>query len=242
MTDLTTMQPQTLTEAIALAERFAKSGMVPKDYQGKPDAILVAWQLGAELGLQPMQSLQNVAVINGTPSIWGDAALALVKAHPDFVDCEETLAVGDDEESYKAQCVVTRRDQKSVSRTFSVADAKRAGLWDKPGPWKSYPKRMLQLRARGFALRDAFPDALRGVKIAEEIRDTPLQAQERDVTPEPPLLDLETTAELPESRSDQVKQSLRGAQGVTTGVSASEDTPTQGEAQKTPEIEPQEEV
>jgi hypothetical protein len=58
-----------------------------------------------------------------------------------------------------------------VVRTFSQDDAKTAGLWGKQGPWSQYPKRMLQLRARGFALRDAFPDALRGIHSADESRD-----------------------------------------------------------------------
>jgi hypothetical protein len=56
---------------------------------------------------------------------------------------------------------------------FTVADAKKAGLWGKTGPWTQYPKRMLQMRARGFALRDAFPDVLKGLVTAEEAQDYP---------------------------------------------------------------------
>ena len=59
-----------------------------------------------------------------------------------------------------------------------MADAKRAGLAGKSGPWTQYPRRMLQMRARGFALRDAFPDLLRGLVTAEEAMDYP--------TPTPP--------------------------------------------------------
>jgi hypothetical protein len=55
-----------------------------------------------------------------------------------------------------------------LARTFSVADAIRAGLWRKPGPWCDYPRRMLQMRARAFALRDAFPDVLGGLYLREE--------------------------------------------------------------------------
>jgi hypothetical protein len=52
-----------------------------------------------------------------------------------------------------------------------VADAKAAGLWAKGGPWTQYPKRMLAMRARGFALRNAFADVLRGLVTAEEAGD-----------------------------------------------------------------------
>jgi hypothetical protein len=57
-----------------------------------------------------------------------------------------------------------------------MADAKRAGLAGKSGPWSQYPERMLALRARGFALRNAFADALRGLITAEEAQDYPAAA------------------------------------------------------------------
>jgi hypothetical protein len=71
-----------------------------------------------------------------------------------------------------AVCEVQRRGypQPTVAK-FSVADAKKAGLWGKSGPWSQYSGRMLALRARGFALRNAFADALRGLVTAEEAQD-----------------------------------------------------------------------
>ena len=153
-------------------QMVAKTDFAPKDFRGKPEACLLAGQHGAELGLSPMQALQCIAVINGRPSIWGDAALALVQSSAvcDFV-CEQIDGDGD---SMVATCEAKRRGYpKSTVVRFSVADAKKAGLWGKSGPWTQYPKRMLQLRARGFALRDAFPDVLKGLVTAEEAQDYP---------------------------------------------------------------------
>ena len=65
--------------------------------------------------------------------------------------------------------------------TFTVGDAIRAGLWKKAGPWTMYPKRMLQMRARSFALRDAFPDVLRGLVATEEVEDYQEVVQEKTV-------------------------------------------------------------
>lgn len=165
-----TFAPRTLNEAIKFAELIAKSGMVTKDYAGKPEAIIVAIQMGMEVGLQPLQALQNIAVINGRPAIWGDGAVALVKTHPEFEWIKE-----DDLEAItkakKAVCVIKRRGQPEVKMTFSMEDAKQAGLQGKTGPWSTYPNRMLQLRARGFAIRDAFPDALKGIVTVEEAMD-----------------------------------------------------------------------
>ena len=164
------LEPQNLSEAMQFAQMLARSTMVPKDFIGKPENCLVAIQWGREVGLGPLQALQNIAVINGRPSIWGDAALALVKSHPDCLDVIETIE--GDGDTMVARCEVRRRGAQAVVQTFSVADAKGAGLWGKQGPWQQYKKRMLQMRARGFAIRDAFPDALRGMVTTEEAQDT----------------------------------------------------------------------
>ena len=164
--------PATITEAIQFSEMLASSAMVPKAYQGKPQDIMVCVQWGYEIGLAPMQALQNIAVINGKPSVYGDAAMALVQASPVCEDVEEYFE-GEGTPNPIAVCVAKRKGRKPVVAKFSVEDAKRAGLWAKQGPWSAYPKRMMQMRARGFALRDAFPDVLKGLITAEEAQDYP---------------------------------------------------------------------
>ncbi|WP_219061048.1 recombinase RecT [Pseudomonas sp. UMAB-08] len=166
------LSPQSLDEALRFADILATSTIVPKDFIGNPGNILVAVQWGMELGLQPMQAMQSIAVINGRPSLWGDAVIALVRSSP---LCEYVTETDDGE---TATCTVKRRGDDETFRTFSMNDAKLAGLLDKAGPWKQYPKRMRQMRARSFALRDVFPDVLRGMAVAEEQQD-----MEVDITP-----------------------------------------------------------
>jgi len=160
---------------------LAKSQMVPKAYQGKPEDVLVAIQWGRELGLAPLQALQNIACINGKPSVYGDAAMALVQASAVCEDIEEYFE-NEGSPNPVAVCVAKRKGRSPVTVKFSVEDAKRAGLWAKQGPWSAYPKRMMQMRARGFALRDAFPDVLKGLITVEEAQDFPSQP-EKDITP-----------------------------------------------------------
>jgi len=161
------LTPQSLDEAIRFAEVLSKSSIVPKDFSGNPGNILVAIQWGMELGLQPMQAMQNIAVINGRPALWGDAVIALVKGSP---LCEYVV---EEDDGHTATCRIKRRGEPEQVRTFSVDDAKQAGLLNKSGPWSQYPKRMRQMRARGFACRDVFPDVLRGMPVAEEVMDIP---------------------------------------------------------------------
>jgi len=161
---------QSFDDAFRFSKMVAASEFAPKDFKGKPESCMLAIQHGSEVGLSPMQSLQSIAVINGRPTIWGDAALALVQSSP---VCEYVKEYFEGEgKTFTAVCEAKRRGYPSptVSR-FSVADAEKAGLLGKSGPWSQYRDRMLQLRARGFALRNAFADALRGLITAEEAQD-----------------------------------------------------------------------
>lgn len=167
------MSPKNLGEAMEFARMMAASNMVPNDYAGKPGNVLVAVQMGAELGLPPMQAIQNIAVINGRAALWGDALLAVVMSSPAFEFINE-MNLADIAKANAATCVIKRRGSPEHVVTFSVEDAKAAGLWGKSGPWTQYPNRMLLLRARGFACRDKFPDSLRGIQLAEEVIDVPM--------------------------------------------------------------------
>lgn len=180
------LAPSNITEAVEFSERLAASSLVPANFKGKPADVLVAMQWGYELGLSPLQALQNIAVINGKPSVYGDTLLALVQGHPEYAGHKEWL------EGEVAHCLIQRRKGQAIidtERTFSVTDAKRANLWGKGGPWQQYPQRMLQMRARGFALRDAFADALRGFITVEEAQDYPSAGKQapKGITPVNPL-------------------------------------------------------
>jgi hypothetical protein len=163
------LSPRTFEQALTFADYLADSDLVPKDFKGRPGNCLIAMQWGAELGLKPLQAMQNLAIINGRPSLWGDAVIALVRASP---LCEFVL---ESDDGNTATCRVKRRGEPEQSRTFSMADAEKAGLKGKSGPWSQYPQRMRQMRARAFALRDVFPDVLRGLPVAEELQDMPTE-------------------------------------------------------------------
>jgi hypothetical protein len=167
------LRPQSFSELVQFAQMAAKSNMVPPTYKGQPESIMLAIQMGSELGLAPMQSLQNIAVINGRPAVWGDAVLGLCRQSAVCKDIVETVTGEGDR--MVATCTAVRVGAEPIVRSFSVEDAQKAGLWNKTGPWQQYPRRMLQMRARGFAVRDAFPDVLRGLITAEEAADTPFR-------------------------------------------------------------------
>jgi hypothetical protein len=140
------LAPASFSELVQFAQMAAKSQLVPKEYRNQTEDIMLAVQLGSEVGLRPMQALQNIAVINGRPAVWGDALPGLCKASPVYHDIIETWEHEQDADLLTAVCIAKRHGSTPVTARFSVMDAKRAGLWTKAGPWQTYPRRMLQMR------------------------------------------------------------------------------------------------
>lgn len=184
-----------------LAKKLASSELVPKGYRGKPQDLFIAWAMGYQIGLAPEQAMQCIAIINGKPAMWGDDMLALCMAHKDFEDIEECAIRTQDDTIIGYVCTVKRRGMKPKSNEFTLEMAKKAGLLAKGGVWTQYPERMLKLRARGFTLRDAFPDALKGIKPREEVEDY--------IDADYHVMDRKG------SRTEQLKRDITGRQGVS---------------------------
>lgn len=169
--------PDTVEEVFRIAKAVAASGLAPNGMK-TPEQITIAIMHGAEIGLPPMQAIQRIAVVNGRPTIWGDAIPALLWSNG--FNLVESI------EANVATCTVRRPDGTTITRTFSEADARKASLWSKTGPWQQYPQRMLQMRARGLAARDGAADVLSGLYLQEEVDDTPAV----DITPKTAALEL----------------------------------------------------
>jgi len=164
--------PRDFNEAMQMAVVLSKSGIVPKEFLDKPNACFVAIGFGMELGIPPLQAANSIMVVNGRPSIWGDAAKGIVMRSPlcEFFDEDDPATAL---KQGFGKCIVKRKGYPPLTRTFSIDEAKKARLWIKQGPWQEYPGRMLMARARSWAMRDAFPDLLKGLSVREESQDIP---------------------------------------------------------------------
>lgn len=173
--------PKTLEDQYRLARYYWSSGLMPSGLD-TTEKVLVALQLCFEMGLPPMSSIGNIAVINGVPCIFGQLPMALAMKSGKLLSVKEFWFDQKGNEVSErapietiagATCIVTRHGFDAHARSFSIEDAKLAKLWGKvgqsgkPTPWVLYPKRMLQMRARSWALKDRFGDALMGIPIAE---------------------------------------------------------------------------
>jgi len=183
----------TFENAWRFAQGLIDGGMAPKG-MNNPGAVVGIMQASRELGIPIMFGLSKLTFTGGRIGIMGDLATALIRSKDGLepgTDFEKVYTGEPSTPSWTCTVTAKRKGQpEPFSASFSVADAKRAGLWGKQGPWSEYPQRMLYYRALGFLCRDHFSDQLMGLAISEEVAD---YAPPRDVTP---------TAALPATASD----------------------------------------
>jgi hypothetical protein len=160
--------PQSVEEVFRLANAIHKSDLAPKTLN-TVEKVTVAIMAGAELGLAPFQAVQSFYVVNGRPTLWGDAVPALLWASGFKIKEWATGSITG--EDYCAHCEITRPGGDVIPGEFSHEDAVAAKLLGKDGPWQTARKRMYKMRARAFAARDGASDVLKGFKIAEEVQD-----------------------------------------------------------------------
>jgi hypothetical protein len=138
------------------------------------EAAMAIMLKGYELGLSFTASFEFVHVIEGKPSLSPRGALALVQQSPNF----DGMKITDD--SDKCTVWMRRKNGFEYTASFSMEDAKRAGLIKKGGGWEKYPANMLRWRAVGYCIDIVFPDIIGGMKRTDELGD--------EITPEGDVL------------------------------------------------------
>lgn len=218
------MRFENIEQAWRFAEGVVKSGMAPKGMQ--PGGVVALIQAGQEIGLPPMRSLSALTFVNGRLGIMGEASLALVRSAGVLRPGTDVDARWEGEgDAYRCVVSAQRREaSKPTERSFSVADAKRAALWGKQGPWKDYPDDMLFWRAYSRLSKQLFSDVTMGCAPAEELRDLPGAAPSgppRDVTPPSapdPLLEAAASPEDGEKSPEEPAEPEAGDEGAPQGV------------------------
>jgi hypothetical protein len=181
------LAPSDHTQLARFIDQMIKAKAIPRHLTNR-EQVISAWNFAAQLNLPPQPSLRNIAVIEGTPSLFGDLPLALTQRHEDFVFYEEfNINEKTERISYESKNLtdkpwggVVRMQRKGMkepqSFSFTLQDAERAGLLRraKEGmPWQAYQPVMLIRRARIMAIRALFADAITGAAIAEDTGHAP---------------------------------------------------------------------
>lgn len=156
-------------EAFLFAHMMSEAKMLPPNVSEMQAGIAIV--AGLSLKLDPFQAVQNIAVVNNRPTLWGDALVALVSASGEIEDENVQWFTGNDGKRVACRVTIKRKGRKSpYEGEFSLGMAAASGLLNRP-VWKANPQRMLFVRARTFALRNGFADLIMGVGVREEEED-----------------------------------------------------------------------
>lgn len=185
-----------------------------------PADVLFVILVGEFLGLNAATALMNIYNVNGMPTMKADLKLALAKRHPEYAGCEI--------DANTERCIVKmkRRNEngteEAITSTFTIDDAKRAGLFPKKDNWRMYPQRMLKARAISYAVNDLFPDIVFGMLSSEEAQDIDRHT-EKTIATEYKIIESEAettdrpdaeTTDQPNRTNDEFAELMAATQGV----------------------------
>lgn len=163
-------------------QAIANTDFVPKSLRGNVPAMLAAVMYGREIGVPPMQAINQVYMVDGKPTPSAELLAAKVRqaGHRLYVadgEWDDTLCTVIGERVAGGEVV------ERMSFTYTIEMAKRAGLVGKDN-WKKYPEAMLFWRAASQLARVFFSDVLIGFYTPEELDDADW-AMEPDYVPPP---------------------------------------------------------
>ena len=158
------LEPTCVDEAQRAATVLYQSNMFGNFVS--PAAVYAALMLGRELGISGAQSLLNVYVVQGRPTLKTEAMLGLVlrSGKANYIKLVES--------SNEFATVKGHRrddpDPEPTIITFSMDDARRLGLGNRD-QWKKQPENMLVWRAYSKLIRRLFSDITMGLYTVEEM-------------------------------------------------------------------------
>lgn len=144
---------------MAVAKVFWSSGAMPSSFKNEYQVVM-ALQAGAELGLQPINSINSFYFVNGKIALYGETAIALVQRAGYQVEWGVCNA---DEAT-----VTLSKDGRSQTTTVKMSDMKARGLAGKE-VWEKYPENLLRFKAFHLNARFFASGALRNIQIGEII-------------------------------------------------------------------------
>ena len=152
-----------LKERADYIARLAPSTILPSAYRGNAANAFVAAETGAALGLEPLQALASIAVINGRATLSSDLMAAVIRR------AGHTLRIVENSPESVTATLIRADDKKfEFTVTWDKDKAVKAGLWGQRGPWSQYPTQMLRARAITEVARQGASEALMGMIYSPE--------------------------------------------------------------------------
>lgn len=159
-----------------MAQALSSSNIVPQNFQGQQNlgSCLIALDLAARMGLNPLVLMRGLYVVHGTPSFSGQFLAALINSSGLYKTKLKYEQVGEfGKPSFGYRCFAYDHDgDKIFGPAVTMQTAASEGWIAKNPKWKSIPEMMLKYRAAAWFQRTNCPELTFGIPTREEVEDT----------------------------------------------------------------------
>lgn len=165
-----------------VAKMFAASKLVPKDYQGDLPSCVIALNMAARIGADPLMVMQNLVVVYGKPTWSSQFLIATFNTCGRFSSLRYEFfgKKGTDEWGCRAVAIELSTGEKLIGTDVTIQIAKDEKWYDRSSSkWKTMPQQMLMYRAASWFVRANAPEISMGLYTQDEIIDI----EPIDVTP-----------------------------------------------------------
>lgn len=157
-----------------IAKAFAASDLVPKQYQGNLPNCMIALDMAQRIGANPLQVMQNLYVVHGTPGWSSKFLIATVNTCGRFSTMRYEWKGEPGEEGFGCRAwaieKATGERLDGIWVTWKMVNAE--GWANKNGSkWRTMEDQMFIYRAAAFWQRAYAPELGMGLQTAEELQD-----------------------------------------------------------------------
>lgn len=162
---------ESFEHAQRVAVMMAKSTLVPEQYRGKVENVMIAMEMSYRMEISPLMVMQNLHIVKGNPGWSGSFVIAMINGSKRFDDDLEFEFSGKDDD-YGCMAVAIKKGKRIEGTKVTWKMVKGENWLNKDGSkWKTMPDQMFRYRSAAFFGRVHTPDLLMGMQTAEEIQD-----------------------------------------------------------------------
>lgn len=173
--------PGDLDARLRFVAALADAGALPPAFRKRPADLLLVASYADDLGLGFASAISSLYVVDGKVTLSASLVASLVRRAGHRL---RTTTTYDDAGRPTIVATIVRADDPewSAVATWDLDRATRAGLAGRE-TWKRYPEQMLRARAVTEAAREACPEVLSGLYLADEVAAEPVTVERADVDP-----------------------------------------------------------
>lgn len=159
-------------EFFMMAQTLSRANIIPKEFQGKPENVFVALEMAHRLGIGPMEAMQNLYVVHGTPALSAKFLIGLANRSGRFKGGLRFREEGEGK-TLAVTCYASDRETgEELDVTVTMEQAVTAG-WAKNQKYREMPQQMLSYRAATFFVRRFCPEVMLGMPTVDEAEEMP---------------------------------------------------------------------